>query len=109
LVKSNQSLGRVQTRRSPSCAATLLSGSKFAEAGVYGAVESDFFPWVIEIDEGETFIRTLAKRLMRFVWHDVDQDVLKFLYENFIGAETRKRLGEYYTPTGWPKSSYPRP
>lgn len=77
---------------------TLLSGDKFAEAGVYGVVESDFFAWVIEIDGGEAFIRTLAKRLMRFVWSDVDQDVLKILYENFIGTETRKRLGEYYTP-----------
>ena len=77
---------------------TLLSGDKFAEAGVYGVVESDFFAWVIEIDGGEAFIRTLAKRLMRFVWSDVHQDVLKILYENFIGTETRKRLGEYYTP-----------
>jgi SAM-dependent methyltransferase len=77
---------------------TLLSGDKFAEAGVYGVVESDFFAWVIEIDGGEAFIRTLAKRLMRFVWSDVAQDVLKILYENFIGKETRKRLGEYYTP-----------
>ena len=28
----------------------------------------------------------------------VDQDVLKVLYESVIGADTRKRLGEYYTP-----------
>ena len=77
---------------------SLLTGDKFAEAGVYGVVESDFFDWVLEIEGGETFIRTLAKRLMRFVWSDVNQDVLKILYENFIGRETRKRLGEYYTP-----------
>lgn len=78
--------------------ATLLAGDKFAEAGVYGVVESDFFDWVVEIDGGEPFIRTLAKRMMRFAWGDVDQDVLKILYENFIGTETRKKLGEYYTP-----------
>jgi SAM-dependent methyltransferase len=76
----------------------LVSGEQFAEAGIYGVVESDFFDWVVEIEGGEAFIRTLAKRLMRFVWADVSQDVLKILYENFIGAETRKRLGEYYTP-----------
>jgi type I restriction-modification system DNA methylase subunit len=35
---------------------------------------------------------------MRFVWSDVDQDVLKILYENIIGTDTRKKLGEYYTP-----------
>lgn len=77
---------------------TLLSGDKFDEAGVYGVVEADFFDWVIEVEDGDAFIRTLAKRLMRFVWSDVHQDILKVLYENFIGAETRKRLGEYYTP-----------
>lgn len=78
--------------------ATLLSGDQFDEAGVYGVVESDFFDWVIEIEGGDVFIRTLAKRLMRFVWNDVEQDVLKVLYESFIGSATRKRLGEYYTP-----------
>jgi hypothetical protein len=77
---------------------SLLSGDKFAEAGVYGVVESDFFDWVLEVEGGETFIRTLAKRLMRFVWSEVNQDVLKILYENIIGTETRKKLGEYYTP-----------
>jgi hypothetical protein len=78
--------------------AKLLTGEEFDEAGIYGVVESDFFDWVVEIAGGETFIRTLARRLARFVWGDVEQDVLKILYENFIGAETRKRLGEYYTP-----------
>lgn len=78
--------------------AMLLAGIKFAEAGVHGVVESDFFDWVVEVDGGEAFIRTLAKRLMRFVWADVQQDILKILYENFIGTETRKKLGEYYTP-----------
>src|SRR2546425_672398 len=74
------------------------TGDKFADAGIYGVVEADFFDWVLEVEGGEPFIRTLAKRLMRFVWSDVNQDILKILYENFIGRETRKRLGEYYTP-----------
>jgi len=43
-------------------------------------------------------VRTLSRRLARFDWSAVEQDVLKVLYENIIGAETRKRLGEYYTP-----------
>lgn len=78
--------------------ASLLSGEKFDEAGIHGVVESDFFDWVLEVEGGETFVRTLAKRLARFSWADVQQDVLKVLYENFIGAETRQRMGEYYTP-----------
>jgi N-6 DNA Methylase len=76
----------------------LLAGDKFDESGIHGVVEPDFFDWVIEVEGGEVFIRTLAKRLARFEWTAVEQDVLKVLYESIIGAETRKRLGEYYTP-----------
>lgn len=78
--------------------ASLLSGDKFAESGVHGVVEADFFDWVLEVEGGEQFIRTLARRLMRFDWDAVREDVLKVLYESVIGAETRKELGEYYTP-----------
>ncbi|MGY3342028.1 MULTISPECIES: N-6 DNA methylase [unclassified Bradyrhizobium] len=77
---------------------SLLTGGKFDESGIYGVVESDFFSWVLEVDGGPSFIRTLARRLARFDWSSVDQDVLKVLYESVIGTETRKRLGEYYTP-----------
>jgi hypothetical protein len=34
----------------------------------------------------------------RFDWTNVEHDVLKVLYESVIGAETRRRLGDYYTP-----------
>ena len=78
--------------------ASLLSGGKFDESGVYGVVEADFFDWVIEVDGGEEFVRALARQLGRFDWSHVEQDVMKVLYESVIGAETRKRLGEYYTP-----------
>ena len=79
-------------------AASLLSGEKFAESSVYGVVEADFFDWVIEVEGGEQFIKTLARRLMRFDWSVVREDVLKVLYESIINAETRRKLGEYYTP-----------
>ncbi|HET6388223.1 N-6 DNA methylase [Hyphomicrobium sp.] len=78
--------------------ASLLTGTKFDESGVYGVVEADFFDWVLEVDGGEEFVRALARRLARFNWSHVEQDVMKVLYESVIGAETRKRLGEYYTP-----------
>ena len=78
--------------------ASLLTGTKFDESGVYGVVEADFFDWVLEVEGGEEFVRALARRLGRFDWGHVEQDVMKVLYESVIGAETRKRLGEYYTP-----------
>lgn len=77
---------------------SLLSGAKFDEAGVHGVVEADFFDWVVDVPRGDSFIRTLARRLSRFDWRAVEHDVLKILYESVISAETRKKLGEYYTP-----------
>jgi len=77
---------------------SLLSGELFEQSGIYGVVEEDFFDWIVEVEGGEAFVRSLSRRLSRFDWSSVDQDVLKVLYESVIGAETRKRLGEYYTP-----------
>ena len=78
--------------------AAVVLGRRFEQAQLYGVVEADFFDWVVEVDGGDAFVRTLARRLSRFDWSEVDRDVLKVLYESVIGAETRKRLGEYYTP-----------
>ncbi|MGW3363676.1 N-6 DNA methylase [Streptosporangium canum] len=78
--------------------ATLLGGQRFDLAQIYGVVEADFFDWVLEVPGGDSFVRTMARRLARFDWANVEHDVLKVLYESVIGTETRKRLGEYYTP-----------
>lgn len=78
--------------------ASLLSGEQFELFQIFGVVERDFFDWVAAVPEGDLFIRALAKRLGRFDWAEVEHDVLKVLYESVIGAETRKALGEYYTP-----------
>lgn len=76
----------------------LLSGAEFESAGVHGVVEADFFDWVVEVARGDAFIRSLGRRLARFDWSAVEHDVLKVLYESIITPETRKKLGEYYTP-----------
>jgi len=78
--------------------ATLLSGRLFAQAQIGGVVEADFFDWPVDVGDGAPFIRTLARRLARFAWHDVEHDVMKVLYESVIAADQRHRLGEYYTP-----------
>lgn len=77
---------------------SLLTGSSFEARGILGAINADFFNWILEVEYGEHFIRTLAYRLDRFDWSIVDQDILKILYETAIPAGTRKALGEYYTP-----------
>jgi hypothetical protein len=78
--------------------ATLLKGTQFDLAQIYGVVEEDFFDWVLEVPGGASFVRTLARRVARFDWTNVEHDVLKVLYESVIGPETRRNLGEYYTP-----------
>jgi hypothetical protein len=82
----------------------LLLGHRFRDAGIAGVVESDFFDWVLEVPEGRSWVSSLAKRLARFDWSDVQHDVLKILYETVIDPETRHGLGEYYTPD-WLASS----
>jgi len=78
--------------------ASVLSGQRFAQAGIAGVIEQDFFDWVVEVPEGEAFVQALAQRLTRFAWEDVEHDVMKVLYESIINADWRHRLGEYYTP-----------
>jgi hypothetical protein len=78
--------------------ASVLSGQRFAQAGITGVIEQDFFDWVVEVPEGEAFIQALARRLTRFAWQHVEHDVMKVLYESIINADWRHRLGEYYTP-----------
>ena len=76
----------------------LLSGTAFEQSEIFGVVEADFFDWVVLVPEGQVFVRALARRLARFDWSAVEHDVLKVLYESVIKPETRKKLGEYYTP-----------
>lgn len=79
-------------------ARALLEGQQFAMAGLHGVVEADFFDWPATISQGQPLIAAIARRLSRFDWNDVEHDVLKALYESVIDADTRRRLGEYYTP-----------
>lgn len=76
----------------------LLSGAKFREHGIRGLVEVGFFDWMAGQSGGQDFLHDLVRRLARFDWRNVDHDVLKVLYESVITPETRKALGEYYTP-----------
>lgn len=79
-------------------AATLLGGGLFTEARIGNVVEADFFDWVVEVPGGSRWVEGLSRRTSRFRWENVDHDVMKTLYESVISTDTRKRLGEYYTP-----------
>ena len=79
-------------------AASIMSGSDFARSQISGVVETDFFDWIVDLPDGEKFVKLLALRLARFDWGLVEHDVLKLLYQSIITPETRKQLGEHYTP-----------
>jgi hypothetical protein len=82
----------------PADPADLLSGREFERAGIYGAVESDFFDWVLHAPGGAPLVALIAREVQRFRLAHVATDVLKGLYESLIDPETRHELGEYYTP-----------
>ena len=82
----------------PLSADDLVTGREFDNSNIHGVVEADFFDWVTGVPGGEVFIRTLADRISRFDWTEVEHDVLKHLYESVITQESRQSLGEYYTP-----------
>ncbi len=76
----------------------LLSGEAFVTAGINGAVESDFFDWVVADLEGQALVRRIMNHVRRFRLAEVESDVLKILYESLIDREERHGMGEYYTP-----------
>lgn len=76
----------------------LLAGRPFQEAGIGGAVESDFFDWLLSSHRGKDLVRRIALQAGRFRLRDVQTDVLKGLYESLVDPEQRHDLGEYYTP-----------
>jgi SAM-dependent methyltransferase len=78
--------------------AEMLSGRLFANEGIVGAVEADFFDWPLLASGGDDLVRSLAAETARFRLRDVEVDVLKSLYESLIDPDERHDLGEYYTP-----------
>ncbi|MBN9563183.1 MAG: N-6 DNA methylase [Alphaproteobacteria bacterium] len=76
----------------------LLSGRALMDEGILGAVEADFFDWLLKVPEGADLVRQIAKQAARFRLRDVETDVLKILYESLVDPDQRHDLGEYYTP-----------
>ena len=82
----------------PENAAALLHGAAFADLGITGQSEPDFFDWVLADAESADVVMRTARQVARFRLHDIQVDILKALYESLIDPETRHYLGEYYTP-----------
>ncbi len=79
-------------------AEAILSGRALTDSGILGAVESDFFDWVLQRAEGADLVLRIARQAARFRLRDAKADVLKALYESLVDPAQRHDLGEYYTP-----------
>lgn len=84
--------------RLPDSGRNLLDGKEFRELGIVGAVEADFFDWLLTAPEGDGLVLRIAHQAARFDLAAIEADVLKGLYESLIDPATRHDLGEYYTP-----------
>jgi hypothetical protein len=79
-------------------AGAIMSGRALTDAGIHGAVESDFFDCILQDADGASLVLRVARQAARFRLQDVTVDVLKALYESLIDPAQRHDLGEYYTP-----------
>lgn len=76
----------------------LLAGEAFKNLGILGAVEADFFDWILSAPGGDDLVMNVARHANRFRLRDIEVDILKGLYESLIDPDQRHDLGEYYTP-----------
>ena len=79
----------------------ILDGTIFHKYNIRNFVDNDFFHWVTS---GRSFnnlkkvFRLIAQEISHFDFENVDEDVLKGVYQELIDIDTRHSLGEYYTP-----------
>jgi hypothetical protein len=85
-------------RHLPATGEHLLDGRPFSDLGIVGAVESDFFDWLLKAPGGDALVLKIARQAARFDLSAIEADLLKGLYESLIDPAQRHELGEYYTP-----------
>lgn len=79
----------------------ILDGSIFHNYNISNFVENDFFHWVSNdrnFKNLKKIFRLIAQEISTFEFKDVDEDILKGVYQELIDLDTRHSLGEYYTP-----------
>jgi hypothetical protein len=79
----------------------LITGDYFSRKNLPNLVELDFFSWALDTDQADNFIGFLSKLegyLTIYNLKDIQEDLLKELYQELVDPESRHSLGEYYTP-----------
>jgi len=79
----------------------ILTGTLFNQLNVERFVENDFYYWVALDDHFyalKPIFRDITRQLSEYDFSNVQEDILKGVYQELIDLETRHALGEYYTP-----------
>jgi len=80
---------------------SIIDGSIFHKFSIRNFVDDDFFHWVKNERNFKALkkvFRLIAQEISTFDFHNVDEDILKGVYQELIDLDTRHALGEYYTP-----------
>ena len=80
---------------------TVIDGSMFHKYNIRNFVDEDFFHWVKnerDFNALKGMFRVIAQEISTFDFNNVDEDILKGVYQELIDLDTRHALGEYYTP-----------
>ncbi len=79
----------------------IIDGAIFHQYNIRNFVDNDFFFW-IKSDRSfhalKRVFRLIAQEISTFDFSNVDEDILKGVYQELIDLDTRHSLGEYYTP-----------
>ena len=79
----------------------ILNGEVFQTKNIVNFVDNDFFHWVTNernFPKLKKVFRLIAQELSTFDFENVQEDILKGIYQELIDLDTRHKLGEYYTP-----------
>ncbi|MFW5872040.1 MAG: N-6 DNA methylase, partial [bacterium] len=79
----------------------VLNGSIFNKYNIRNFIDNDFFHWVgtdRSFQNLKKVFRLISQEISTFEFTNVEEDILKGVYQELIDLDTRHSLGEYYTP-----------
>ena len=80
---------------------SIIDGTIFHKYSIRNFVDDDFYHWVKNDRNFKALkkvFRLIAQEITTFNFQEVDEDILKGVYQELIDLDTRHALGEYYTP-----------
>lgn len=79
----------------------ILDGSVFNKYNIENFVDNDFFHWISDdrnFGRLKKVFRIISQEISIYEFNNIDEDILKGVYQELIDIDTRHALGEYYTP-----------